>query len=396
MPETKGGKNWIYAGLAVLVLAGVVWGFLPEPVVVEAVSVARAPLQVTVDEDAQTRAREHYAVSAPVAGRVARIELREGDAVEAGQPVAQLWPMPLSAREREEYQARVDAAEALVREAQQRVAHDAADHEQAKRDRQRIEKLVRDGLVSSQEAEQARVAESSSANVLEAARYRARSAQADLQAAQAALLSVANSASGAPAAITLRAPTSGRVLKIEERSERIVAAGTPVVVVGDPDQLEVVIDLLSTQAVQVRKGMPVLLERWGGQQPLRAEVRVVEPMAFTKVSALGVEEQRVNVIADFVDPSLGLGDAYRVDAKIVLWSNDSVLQVPGSALFRRGESWNVFVIDGSRASRREVTIGHRSARDVEILAGLEEGEQVVRHPSNDVDDGKRVQIKTNS
>lgn len=393
MLETSGGKKWIYGGLASLLLAALVWGFLPDPVVVEAALVARGPLQVTVDEDAQTRARDHYAVSAPVAGRVARIELREGDAVEAGQPVAQLWPMPLSAREREEYEARVAAAEALVREAQQRVEHDAADHEQAKRDRQRIEKLVRSGLVSSQEAEQARVAESSSANVLEAARFRARSAQADLQAAQAALLSVANTASGTPAAITLHAPTSGRVLKISERSERIVAAGTPVVVVGDPGQLEIVIDLLSTQAVKVRPGMPVLLERWGGEQPLRAVVRLVEPMAFTKVSALGVEEQRVNVIADFVDAPAGLGDAYRVDAKVVLWSGDSVLQVPGSALFRRGEGWNVFVIDGNHARRREVTIGHRGARDVEIVAGLEEGEQVVRHPSNDVDDGKRVEIK---
>ncbi len=385
-------RRWIYALLGAAALGVVLLGFLPDPIPVEVTAVGRGPLRVTSDEDAETRAVDHYAISAPVAGRVSRIELREGDAVRHDELVAQLWPMPLSAREREEYEARIAAAEALAREAEERVEHAAADYQQAQRDRQRIEKLVREGFVSSQEAEQARVVETTGANELEAARFRARSAQADLQAAQAALLSLKDAVGGVPAAIPLRSPIDGKVLRIADRSERVVAAGSLLVVVGDPSQLEIVIDLLSTEAVKVRPGMPVLLEGWGGDHPLRAAVRVVEPLAFTKVSALGVEEQRVNVIADFVDAPGPLGDAYRVEARIVLWSADDVLKIPGSALFRRGEGWSVFVVTDGRARRRAVEIGHRGALEVEVLDGLTAGEQVVRHPSNDVDDGRRVRV----
>lgn len=385
-------RRWIYSLLGAAALGVVLLGFLPDPIPVEVTAVGRGPLRVTSDEDAETRAVDHYAISAPVAGRVSRIERREGDAVRHGELVAQLWPVPLSAREREEYEARIAAAEALAREAGERVEHAAADYQQAQRDRQRIEKLVRDGFVSSQEAEQARVVETTGANELEAARFRARSAQADLQAAQAALLSLKDAVGGVPAVIPLRSPIDGKVLRIADRSERVVAAGSPLVVVGDPSQLEIVIDLLSTEAVKVRPGMPVLLEGWGGDHPLRAVVRMVEPLAFTKVSALGVEEQRVNVIADFVDAPGSLGDAYRVEARIVLWSADDVLKIPGSALFRRGEGWSVFVVTDGRARRRAVEIGHRGALEVEVLDGLTAGEQVVRHPSNDVDDGRRVRV----
>jgi HlyD family secretion protein len=182
------------------------------------------------------------------------------------------------------------------------------------------------------------------------------------------------------------------VLRIPDKSERVVASGAPLVVVGDPSQLEVVIDLLSTEAVKVKPGMPVLLEAWGGEHPLQARVRVVEPLAFTKVSALGVEEQRVNVIADFVDPPGPLGDAYRVEARVVLWIGDDVLKVPVSAVFRRGDNWCVFVVEGRRARRRDVELGHRGQLEVEILAGVKAGERVVRHPSNEVEDGRRVRI----
>jgi HlyD family secretion protein len=387
-------RRWLYVLLGAAALGIVLLGFVPEPVPVEVSTVARGPLRVTSDEDAQTRARDHYAISAPVAGRVSRIELREGDAVRAGQLIAQLWPVPLSAREREEYEARVEAARALLREAEERVGHAAADHEQASRDRQRLDKLVGRGVVSSQEAEQARVAETATAAELAAARFRARSAQADLQAAQAALLSIADATGGVPAAIALRSPVDGKLLSIAERSERVVAAGSPLVVVSDPSQLEIVIDLLSTEAVKVRPGMSVVLEGWGGTRPLHAVVRVVEPMAFTKVSALGVEEQRVNVIADFVDPPGPLGDAYRVEARVVLWSSDDVLKVPSSSLFRRGEGWSVFVVRDGRAYRIDVEVGHRGTLEAEILGGLSAGERVIRHPSNDVDDGTRVRVSS--
>jgi HlyD family secretion protein len=371
-------RKLLYAALAAGAIGAIIWGFVPGSVPVEVTAVQRGPLQVTSDEDAETRARDRYTVSAPVAGRISRIELHEGDAVRPGQAVVQLWPIPLSAREREEHLARVAAAEALVREAEERVRHAATDYEQAKRERQRVDRLVRDGLMAPQVAEQSQVMEATSGNELEAAR--------------AALLAVGGARGGVSAVIPVRSPVEGKVLRIPDRSERVVTPGAPLLIVGDPNHLEVVIDLLSTEAVKVKAGMPVLLEGWGGERALRARVRVVEPLAFTKVSALGVEEQRVNVIADFVDPPGALGDAFRVEARVVLWSGEDILKVPVSALFRRGESWNVFVVERGRARRREVEIGHRSALEVEIAKGLNVGEQVIRHPSNDIDEGRRVRV----
>lgn len=393
MASSPHRRKLLYALAGALAVGAIAWGFVPKPLVVEATAVVRGPLQVTADEDGETRAHDRYVISAPVAGRVSRIELHEGDAVQAGQTIAKLWPVPLSAREREEQLARIQAAEALAREAQERVRHAAAEHEQAKRERIRVERLVHDGFISPQGAEQAQMRESTAASELDAARYRVRSAQADAQAARAALMAL-DGARGEDTVIAVRSPVDGKVLRIPEKSDRVVGVGAPLLVVGDPARLEVTIDLLSTEAVKVRPGMPVLLEGWGGDHPLRPQVRVVEPLAFTKVSALGVEEQRVNVIADFVDPPGSLGDAFRVEARVVLWSGDDVLKVPVSALFRRGETWNVFVIDGQRARLREVQIGHRGALEVEVVKGLAAGEQVVRHPSNDLADGRRVRAGT--
>jgi len=382
-------RKLLYAALGTVAIGAIVWGFIPESVPVDVTVAGRGPLQVTSDEDAETRAHDRYVVSAPVGGRISRIELHEGDVVRREQVVVQLWPTPLSAREREEHVARIAAADALVLEAEERVRHAATDYEQAKRERQRVDRLVQGGLIAPQVGEQSQVAEATSANELEAARFHARSAQADAQAARAALLAV-DGARGARIVIPIRAPVEGKVLRIPDKSERVVASGAPLLTVGDPNRLEVVIDLLSTEAVKVKAGMPVLLEGWGGDRPLRARVRIVEPLAFTKVSALGVEEQRVNVIADFVDPPGTLGDAFRVEARVVLWSGEDVLKVPVSALFRRAESWSVFVVEGGRARRREVEIGHRGALEVEITKGLNVGERVIRHPSNDIDEGRRV------
>ena len=392
MPLSAPQRKLLYAVLGAVAIGAIAWGFVPDPIPVEATIVQRGPLQVTVDEDAETRAHDRYVVSAPVAGRVSRIDLHEGDAVRAGQVVARLWPAPLSAREREVQLARVAAAEALVREAHERVRHAEADHEQAKRERLRVDRLVREGFMSPQGAEQSRVQETTSANELQAASFRARAAQADAEAARAVLLAVSGDRGAAQVVIPVRAAAEGKVLRIPDKSERVVNPGAPLLIVGDPGRLEVVIDLLSTEAVKVKPGMPVLLDGWGGDRPLQARVRVVEPLAFTKVSALGVEEQRVNVIADFVDPPGPLGDAYRVEAHVVLWTGADVLKVPVSALFRRGENWNVFVVDGSRARRREVTIGHRASLEVEVASGVSAGELVLRHPSNDIEEGRRVRV----
>ena len=216
---------------------------------------------------------------------------------------------------------------------------------------------------------------------------------ADVQAAKAALIAVDARRQQDAGVIELRSPVPGRVLRVVEKSERVVTAGMPLIVVGDPEKLEVVVDLLSTDAVKVRPGMTVLLENWGGEGALRARVRTVEAAAFTKLSALGIEEQRVNIIADFVDPPGLLGDGYRVEARTILWEASDVLKIPASALFRSGEGWAVFALEQGRARKREVRIGHRSHFEVELLAGLEEKTEIIIHPANTIEDGARVETR---
>jgi HlyD family secretion protein len=380
---------YVLAGLGAAGLLAL--AFLPDPVPVDVAPAQRGALAITVDEDGETRARDRYVISAPVAGRVPRSDLREGDRVTAGQVVAEIRPLPLSARERDEQLARITATEALSREAGERVRHAATDHDQAVRERGRVEKLVKDGFVSPQAVEQARVAETTSANELAAARFRASSVAADAKAARAALMAIGGG--GGNAAVPLRSPVGGQILRIPERSERVVAPGAALMIVGDPQVLEIVVDVLSSEAVKIKPGMPVRLEGWGGTQPLQARVRLVEPFAFTKVSALGVEEQRVNVIADFVDAPQALGDAYRVEARIVLWSSADVLKIPSNALFRKADGWAAFIADGRRARLRPVKPGHAGPLETEILEGLAAGDRVVLHPSNDIADGTRIRIK---
>ena len=382
-------RKIVYAAVVAAAAAGVIVLFLPSPIDVDVAPVTIGPLVVTVDEDGETRAHDRYVVSAPVAGRVSRIELHEGDSVQARQVVAEIWPLPLSARERDEQLARIASAQALSSEAQEQVRRAKIEHEQAQRERKRMATLVQDGFVSPQAAEKTILAESTSANALDAARFRATSAAAELRAAKAAQLAIA-AKPGSRAAVRLESPVSGKVLRIPEKSERVVAAGTPLLILGDANQLEIVIDVLSTEAVKIKPGMQVLIEGWGGDEPLQATVSVVEPYAFTKVSALGVEEQRVNVIADFIGSHATLADAYRVEARVVVWRSDNALKAPASALFRRQDGWAAFVFDDGRARLRDVTVGRRTAFEVQVLSGLEAGERTVLHPSNDITDGARL------
>lgn len=384
-------KNAVYALALVLVAGLLVTAFWPDPVPVDVATASRGELRVSVDEDGETRVRDRYVISAPVAGRVMRLGLREGDEVRAEQIVAEIRPLPLSARERDEQLARIVAAESLAREAQQQVRHAATDHAQARRELQRVEKLVKEGFVSPQGLERAQVAETTAADELSAAQFRARSAQADARAARAALVAIGET--GRQGIVPLRSPASGRVLRINERSERVVAAGAVLMTVGNPQALEVVVDVLTADAVKIRPGMQVLIEGWGGHGTLPAKVRLVEPFAFTKVSALGVEEQRVNVIADFEGPAQALADGYRVEARIVLWSGQDVLKIPSGALFRRGEGWAVFVVDGSRARLRPVQPGQRGSLETEILEGIVAGDRVIVHPPNDIADQGRLRVR---
>jgi HlyD family secretion protein len=373
--------------------------FRPAPVRVDITRVQRGALQVTVDEEGRTRVRDRFVITAPIAGRVARLAIDTGEAVEQGAVVARMHPLPLDPRTRTEAQARLDAAEATRREAAARVAQARATLEQAQRSGARARELGKSGTIGREERELADLAETARERELEAAEFAARAAEFNVEAARAVLLApgsegalafVAACEAQDGACLELRSPISGRVLRVPEKSERVVAAGMPLLELGDPTALEIVVDILSADAVKVKPGAPMLIENWGGDQPLHARVRLVEPSGFTKLSALGVEEQRVNVIGDFVSPPVPLADGYRIEARIVVWQTDEALKLPASALFRRAGAWNVFVIEGGRAQHRSVDIGQRGTTEVQILKGLTEGTEVVLHPSDQVEDGVRV------
>ncbi|OIQ98899.1 macrolide export protein MacA [mine drainage metagenome] len=381
-------RKTIYWLAAIASLALIALLFRPEPLRVDTGQVQKGGMQVTVDEQGETRAHDRFVVTAPVAGRLTRIELHDGDAVRQNQVVAQIAPLPLSIQERREQTARIASAQARQREAEELVRHAQEDIEQARRESKRVERLVKDGFMSSQAAEQARNAEITIANEMEAARFRVKSAAAEVSLAESGLIAVQG---GKGAFFKVRSPVAGRILNIPDQSERVVAAGSPLLTVGDMSKLEVVIELLSSEAVKVKPGMPVILDGWGGG-PLQAKVRLVEPHAFTKVSALGVEEKRTNVVADFVDVPQSLGDGYRVNAHIVVWTAEAVTKVPASALFRCADAWCAFVVEKGVAKRRVVTIGQRNSQEAEALAGLDPGEVVVRHPANQIDEGVRVKL----
>ncbi len=373
------------------VVAITVWAFLPKPVPVSVGAVERGFMRVTLDEEGEVRAYNRYVVTMPVPGRLLRLDLRQGDAVKEGDVVARIAPLPLSEREREEQVARVAAARALQLEAQQQASKAEARLLQARRERERAEKLVEERFIAAQAAEQFRVTETAAARDLEAARFHERSAAADVRIAEAGLVAFRARESGGPLVIDIPAPVTGQVLQIPDRSERVLAAGAPIMTLGDPARFEIVVDYLTTDAVRIRPGMTMLLTNWGGGATLKARVRVVEPGAFTKISALGVEEQRTNVVADFVDPPGPLNDGYRVESRVVVWESDAALKVPVASLFRVGAQWAVFVVEADRARRRIVEIGHRNAVDAEVVQGLEEGARVVRHPPNELEDGARVE-----
>jgi HlyD family secretion protein len=296
---------------------------------------------------------------------------------------------PLDSRQRAEAVARVNAAEDAKREIDRMVERNKATYDQARRELERSAVLVRDGYASRQELERSQTAVSTSLREYEAARSRAESAAHEVEVARAALL--AHNQSSPAASLKVQAPTDGRVLGVVEESERVVVAGAPLVEMSNPSKLEVVIELLTTDAVKVSPGAKVFIEAWGGPEALEARVRLIEPSAFTEVSALGIEEQRVNVIADLTAPSSVLGDGYRVEGRIVVWHSDSVLQVPVSALFRTGDVWSLFVVEDGRARLRQVEVGQRTPITAEIKSGVEADEEVIVHPANEINDGTRVE-----
>lgn len=382
-------KTFLTILLALIFLGVIVWIMIPSPLEVDLQRSQKGMLMVTVDEEGETRAKDRFVVSSPVSGRLTRIQLKEGDPVGLDQTVALIHPVPLGKRESAEIRARLQAAQAMEREAEVLIREAQLNFEKFHRERQRTEQLYKNGLATRQELEIARDEEKLRGEELDAAKMKAQAAAFEVNAIRTGLISL-EEGKGEPTIISVRSPVAGRVLKVVEKNEQVVTPGAPLLVLGNPSQLEVVIDLLTTEAVKVKPGNTVLLENWGGDQPLQARVRLVEPWGFTKVSALGVEEKRVNVIADFVEPPSSLGDGFRVEARIIIWKGEGVLKIPASALFRVGPGWAVFVNQDGRARRREVDVGRQGAFEVEILRGLKEGEEVILHPSNQIKDGLRI------
>ncbi|HEY8258766.1 MAG TPA: HlyD family efflux transporter periplasmic adaptor subunit [Gemmatimonadales bacterium] len=378
---------WYAAGL----IAAAWLGFRllrPETLAVEVAPATVGPLLVTVGDEGQTRVRHRHIVTAPVPGRLERITLEVGDTVAAGAVVARLAPLPLDARSRSQAEAALEAARDLERRSMAGVEQARTALEQAKQDRARAEQLAAGGGIARADLERLRLEELTRQREVEAAEAGARAAAHDVQSARSALIA-SGTAAGART-LRLTCPVGGRVLAILERSERTVQVGESLLEVGDPSDLEIVVDLLSTDAVKASAGQRMLVTGWGGDSALEGRVRLVEPAGFTKVSALGVEEQRVNVIGDFITVPARLGDRFRLDVRLVLWEGDSVLKVPASALFRRGDQWAVFVAQDGRARERKVTVGHESSTESEVTTGIARGEMVIRHPTDRVRGGTRV------
>jgi HlyD family secretion protein len=432
-------KLLLYGAIALVTCLLILWAFRPAPLQVEVAPVVEGPLQMTVSAEGKTRVRDRYAINAPTNGHLERITLSEGDAVQPEMLVARIEPLPLTAAVQsalgrlEEWKAqragvetqrpktatlaqatdRIQKAEADQWQAEAKVAQAQATLAQAQRDRERAQQLAATGAIARKDREAAELKETTQAMDLEAAQLAAQAAASEVKVAKAGvtvlqqeqtdpdyLLKVYDARIASTEAelsklrddanrTEIRSPVQGRVLRILQKSAQFVTEGTPLLELGDVAQMELVIDVLSSDAERIKPGASILIERLD-RQPLIAKVRRLEPAAFTKVSALGVEEQRVNVIGDFVDRPSGLGDAYRVETKIVTWESNDVRKVPLSALFRCEQDWCVFAVKENQAQRRSIKITHRSDSEAEIQQGLTTGEKVILHPSEQITSGKQV------
>jgi HlyD family secretion protein len=388
-------RNKIALGILLVAGAAVVaWALRAPPVSVELAEVRKGTFEQTVSDDGKTRVRERYTVSAPLAGRIERIQLKAGDAVERGQVVAVLTPAApalLDARAVRELQARVGAAEAQQLRAKAEVARVMAQRDQSKADFDRQAKLFQEGFISATAREQAELALRTAERTVEAARFAEDAAGHELEQARAALTRYRSGEPGGKWEVT--SPVTGSVLKVTQESEGNVILGAPLLELADARSLEAVVDVLSQESVAIRPGMPARIDLGRGVAPLTARVRLIEPAAFTKISALGVEEQRVNVVLDFVEPLdkvQTIGDAFRVDAVIVTRRVADAITVPVGALFRDGEGWAVFVTQDGRAVKRAVKAPLRNGAEALVEDGLQPGERVVVYPSDALRDGARI------
>lgn len=387
-------SRWIaIIAITAIVILITIYGFMPKPVPVDLAKASRGSMSVTIEEEGKTRVKDRFVMSAPVSGYMRRVKLNVGDPVKKGQTVAELEPLRpavLDPRSRAVAEAAVAGADAGVRAAEEKVNAASAASEYAKTNLDRTRKLYDAGYATKEALDQAETEAKRTEADLLSAKAAVKAAHSELDKARAALK---YSAEGDNKAIAVRTPVNGRVLKLHHESEGVVNSGEPLVDIGDPKSLEVKVEVLSSDAVKIKPGTPVLFERWGGDQAISGKVRVIEPAGFTKISSLGVEEQRVLVIADITsipESWQKLGDGYRVEARFSIWEAKDVLQIPASALFRKGDGWAVFVAKDNRAELRQVQFGRRNGLTAEVINGLSEGEAVITHPDDSVKSGIRV------
>ena len=386
----------------ILVTAAVlVWAVMPGAVPVETALVTRGRFVATVDEDGKTRVRERYVVAAPLAGRLGRVRFKVGDQIKVDDTVAMITPSPaplMDPRTRHEVEERLGAAEANVERAKAVVERARAQSDQANTDFNRTRTLADRGAATAQALEHAELAVRLADRDLRAAEFLDHAAEHELSQMRALLARYGGDTNPdeTPESWNITAPVSGVVLRVAQESETIVQPGTPLLDVGDPHDLEIVVDVLSTDAVEIRAGADVTILHWGGQELLGGRVRRVEPAAFTKISTLGVEEQRVNVLIDLTSPAerwAKLGDAYQLDAQIAVFTQDDATIIPAGALFRQGDRWNVYAVKDGRAQLRDVRVLRRSGRLAAIASGLNQGDAVIVYPSDRIASGVRVSLR---
>lgn len=394
-------KRKVLIGIvSLLLLALLGWAFMPTPAEVEIAAVTQGRFERSVQEDGKTRLRDRYVVSAPLAGRVARILLKQGDTVVRDAPVATFWPVApalLDERTRAEQNARIGAMQASVARAQANVGRASAALDQAQAELKRSEALAQQGFVSPNQNETGRLAVRLREKELESARQEEAAARHELEQSRVALRQFSQiTPDGRQRAYEVKAPVSGKVLKVLQQSEGIVMAGTPIMELGDPTQLEVVVDILTEDAAQIKPGTAVQLSNWGGPDVLTGQVRLIEPAAFTKVSALGVEEQRVNAIIDITSPPekwQALGDGFKVDVRVLVQVVENAVMIPVSALFPVGARSGLFVLDKGHARLQEIEVAARNGALAWVKTGLAKDTQVIVYPDTKLKDGDRVKTR---
>jgi len=395
-------KRIVLLLVALAVLAGLVLAFQPHPVGVDTALVTKGRYQQSIEEDGKTRVKERYTVSSPLSGTLERIALHAGDAIDDGTLLATIQPVEpplLDARSRRELSARLAAAQASRLRADTNVdaARVAADY--AKRELSRTRALAKSDAIPESELDRAELEQRAREKELEAARFGARVARHEVEMARAALVQASGTRPGHHASgekWQIRSPVRGVVLRVLQQSAGVVNAGTPLLELADPAALEVVVDVLSTDAVTIPPGAPVRIERWGGTRPLVGRVRLIEPSATTKLSALGVEEQRVNTIIDLLSPHdqwKALGDGFRVEVQITTFEKDGVVKLPVSALFRDGSDWAAYVVDGEHARRKKIRVSRRSGTEAMVSSGVKPGDRVIVYPGDAVTDGTRISLR---